>query len=34
MGILLCKGRNEILVRYALAGTPAPQVAALKTRIL
>ena len=24
VGILLCKGRNDTLVRYALAGTPAP----------
>lgn len=24
VGILLCKGRNDTLVRYALAGAPAP----------
>ncbi len=24
VGILLCKGRNDTLVRYSLAGAPAP----------
>ncbi len=24
VGILLCKGRDDTLVRYALAGAPAP----------
>jgi len=24
VGFLLCKGRNDTLVRYALAGVPAP----------
>ncbi len=28
VGILLCKGRSDTLVRYALAGAPAPQAVA------